>query len=104
DEEAAEGLAAHIERRGLFAFFDVDELERLFARLALARRHGLELDASEPELTALALPELCLGARSTRDLKGRSLAGAILASLPHEARRRLDAIAPEHVSIPGRAR
>jgi ATP-dependent helicase HrpB len=104
DDEAAEGLAAHVERRGVYAYFDADELERLFSRLAFARAHGLELEIDEAALTGRALRQLCYGRRSTRDLKSLSLISAIVAGLSHEERRRLDAIAPEHVAIPGRAK
>jgi ATP-dependent helicase HrpB len=104
DDEAAEGLASHVERRGVATYFDADELERLFSRLVFARSQGLELDVDEDALTGRALRVLCYGRRSTRDLRGLSLAEAILASVGPEPRRRLDALAPEHVAIPGRAR
>ncbi|NLY93367.1 MAG: ATP-dependent helicase HrpB [Myxococcales bacterium] len=104
DEEAAEGLAAYVLRRGVHAYFGADELERLFSRLEFAKAHGLSIEEDEATLVERALRAVCYGCRSIRDLKDRPLEQAILAELSPEARRRLEAIAPEYVSIPGRAK
>ncbi|HJL17374.1 MAG TPA: ATP-dependent helicase HrpB [Sandaracinaceae bacterium LLY-WYZ-13_1] len=104
DEEAGGVLAEAALCAGLERFCDGDALDRLKRRLAFARRFEPSLpDLDEAWLERL-LVRLCDGRRSFAELEDARLLDWIRAELGAEVLSRLDALAPEHVAIPGRRR
>ncbi|MHB8420709.1 MAG: ATP-dependent helicase HrpB [Myxococcales bacterium] len=98
----AAALAEAALAKGPRAFAPAEEVDRLIARVALAReRHpeGRLPPLGEEELRA-ALAELCQGRRSFAELRDVSLLAAALGRLSHDQRRLLDEVAPEHVPLP----
>ncbi|MCB9597685.1 MAG: ATP-dependent helicase HrpB [Sandaracinaceae bacterium] len=102
DAEAARVLAKAALGVGIERFLDGDALETLRRRLRFARTYDPSLpDLDDAWLEAL-LVRLCEGRRSFAELKDAGLMAWIQSEI-EPVRGRLDALAPEHVSIPGRS-
>ncbi|HVV52990.1 MAG TPA: ATP-dependent helicase C-terminal domain-containing protein, partial [Polyangia bacterium] len=105
DEETARLLAEAALARGLERLPGGDAIPALLQRLAFAREAAPE--APLPALGAGAVTELvrlaCVGRVSFGELAtpGADLGAAVLAALPPEARRALDALAPREVKLSG---
>lgn len=104
DDEASEAFAEFILRRGAGAFFDADAIESFAARMDFAERQGAEFSLDEPALLREAIRAASYGKRSLRDLKNVDLIDYLRAALPYDELVRLDQLAPEATSIPGRKR
>ncbi len=104
DEEAAACLALHVQRRGLGAFWDADEVESLRRRLAFAASHGLAVRPLDEDFEREVLEALATGARTVRDLRGRSFLDIAIGLQPPGAWSEMGAFAPAHVTLPGRQR
>ena len=103
DATAAQALATAALQKGVGRFCDADALEALTLRLRFAREHDERLPTIDDAWLEALLVKLCAGRRSFAELRDAGLLDWIRAELtPHRAR--LDALAPEHVAIPGRAR
>ncbi|MEQ8892762.1 MAG: ATP-dependent helicase C-terminal domain-containing protein, partial [Sandaracinaceae bacterium] len=103
DATAAQALATAALQKGVGRFCDADALEALTLRLRFAREHDERLPTIDDAWLEALLEKLCAGRRSFAELRDAGLLDWIRAELtPHRAR--LDALAPEHVAIPGRAR
>lgn len=103
DDAAARALASAALQKGVSRFCDAEALEGLTLRLAFARQHDPRLPALDDAWLEALLVKLCAGRRAFAELRDAGLLDWIRAELePHRAR--LDALAPSHVSIPGRAR
>ncbi len=102
DEEAAAVMAKAALAVGLDRFLDGDALLRLRRRLTFARAFDDSLPELDDAWLEALLTRLCEGRRSFAELRSAGLMQWIIAEVG-TARRRLDALAPEHVSISGRA-
>ena len=102
--EAAELLASRALAEGIERFFDAAAIEALRARVAFAAEHFDDIrEITDADLRGAVL-DACQGRSSLADLSHASLSDLLLARLGPRARQRLDRVAPEHVSIPGRRR
>jgi ATP-dependent helicase HrpB len=105
DEETARLLAEAALSRGLERLPGGDSIPGLLRRLAFAKTAAPE--APLPTLGADAVAELvrlaCVGRGSFAELgtPGADLGDAVLAALPHEARRALDTLAPQRITLSG---
>jgi ATP-dependent helicase HrpB len=101
--EVSKRLAEEARRAGARAFVEAEALDRLLARAAFVAQAAP--DAGVPALSeddvADAIASLCEGRASFRELREADPLEAVLARLPAGARRALDAVAPERVSLPG---
>ena len=103
-DEAAEMLAAKALEAGIARFTDPEELDRFLRRARFAALHG----GAPPPDAASALRALSAGLKSFAELEAAARGGGLVRSLERQmapaARRLLDQIAPERVSLPrGRA-
>jgi ATP-dependent helicase HrpB len=104
----AQALAAAIRARGIASLPWAETATRLRERLAFLHA----LDASWPDVSDAALLETLdtwlgpqLGhARSLEDIGRLDLAALLTAGLDHAQRRRLDELAPTHVTVPSGSR
>jgi ATP-dependent helicase HrpB len=105
DEETARLLAEAALARGIDRLPGGDAIPNLLRRLAFAKTAAPE--SPLPALGEDAVAELvrlaCVGRASFTELAtpGADLGAAVLAALPHEARRALDALAPERITLGG---
>jgi ATP-dependent helicase HrpB len=105
DEETARLLAEAALARGIDRLPGGEAIPALLQRIIFAR--GVAPEAPLPTLGADAVSDLvrlaCVGRNSFAELAtpGADLGAAVLAALPHEARRALDALAPLHITLPG---
>jgi len=105
DEETAHLLAQAALSRGLDRLPGGDAIPELLRRIAFAKTAAPE--APLPALGTDAVTELvrlaCVGRTSFTELAtpGADLGAAVLAALPHEARRALDTLAPERITLGG---
>jgi ATP-dependent helicase HrpB len=105
DEQTARLLAAAALARGIDKLPGGEAIPALLQRITFAREAAPE--APLPALGADAVSELvrlaCVGRNSFAELAmpGADLGSAVLAALPHEARRALDTLAPVHITLPG---
>ena len=105
DEETARLLAAAALARGIDKLPGGEAIPTLLQRITFAREAAPE--APLPTLGADAVSELvrlaCVGRNSFAELAtpGADLGAAVLAALPHEARRALDTLAPLHITLSG---
>ena len=105
DEETARLLAAAALGRGLDKLPGGEAIPGLLQRITFAREAAPE--APLPTLGADAVSELvrlaCVGRNSFAELArpGADLGAAVLAALPHEARRALDTLAPVQITLSG---
>ncbi len=105
DEETARLLAEAALARGIERLPGGDAIPDLLRRIAFAQKAAPE--APLPALGADAVADLvrlaCVGRNSFAELgtPGADLGAAVLAALPHEARRALDRLAPERVTLAG---
>ncbi len=100
-EAAARLLAERALAAGIGRFTDPAELERFLARAAYAAQHS-DLPAIDDDAVRDALVGLCAGLRSFSELQQGARGGGLLRAL--EARlpmRKLDAIAPDRIRLPG---
>ncbi|HYO83941.1 MAG TPA: ATP-dependent helicase HrpB [Bryobacteraceae bacterium] len=101
-EAAAELLSSKAVERGVEYFTGADELASLRARLAFAAAHS-DLRAITAEDLTAALKDLCAGHRSFSELRAACEKGAftaaLLGRLGHDAGRKLEAVAPQHIRI-----
>ena len=95
-----EALRAAALAAGPEAFCPPEALERLRRRLRFAREQDSSLPDLDQETLTAALGELCQGRRSFAELRQAGLLEALLRALG-PARRRLDGLAPESVTLPG---
>lgn len=102
DAEAAAVLAKAALAAGLDRFTDGAALEALRRRLRFARTYEPSLPALDDAWLEALLVRLCEGRRSFAELRDAGILDWVRAELA-PARERLDRLAPEHVSIPGRA-
>jgi ATP-dependent helicase HrpB len=105
-DHAAAGpvLARAALEAGVARLWDADAIERLRARVAFASEHVPGLAPIDDEAVTAAVAALCADRRSFSELRRASLADALLSRLSREQVARLGAVAPDAVSIPGRAR
>lgn len=103
DVEAAEVLAKAALSAGLARFVDGEALDALTSRLRFARSFDASLPTLDDAWLEALLVRLCEGRRSFAELRSAGLMDWILAEIGGH-RARLDALAPEHVSIGGRRR
>ncbi|HEX6838020.1 MAG TPA: ATP-dependent helicase HrpB, partial [Polyangia bacterium] len=98
---AALHLAARA--RGVQAFVDADELERLRGRVAFVRAHLPEAGLAPLDDAALdaTLAELCVGRDSLADLRDADLLAALVAHLGPQAHALVAKEAPDKVTLPG---
>ncbi|MFW5875425.1 MAG: ATP-dependent helicase HrpB [Myxococcota bacterium] len=89
---------------GFEAFCDARALERLRRRAAFAVEHGLGTDPFADGMLRETLAEVCETATSFAEIRDARPLDLQLARLPPDVRARLDRLAPEHVSLPGRRR
>ena len=105
DGQTARLLAEAALARGIARLPGGDAIPALLARLAFVREAVPE--APLPSLGADAVADLirlaCVGRVSFAELAapGADLTATVLASLPHEAQRALDTLAPTRVTLPG---
>ena len=105
DEETARLLAAAALGRGIDKLPGGEAIPALLQRITFAR--GAAPEAPLPTLGADAVSELvrlaCVGRNSFAELAtpGADLGAAVLAALPHEARRALDTLAPVQITLSG---
>ena len=105
DEETARLLAAAALGRGIDKLPGGEAIPALLQRITFAREAAPE--APLPTLGADAVSELvrlaCVGRNSFAELAtpGANLGAAVLAALPHEARRALDTLAPVQITLSG---
>jgi ATP-dependent helicase HrpB len=105
DEETARLLAEAALARGIDKLPGGEAIPALLQRIAFARQAAPE--APLPTLGADAVSDLvrlaCVGRNSFAELAtpGADLGAAVLAALPHEARRALDALAPVQITLSG---
>jgi ATP-dependent helicase HrpB len=105
DEETARLLAAAALARGIDKLPGGEAIPALLQRITFAREAAPE--APLRTLGADAVSELvrlaCIGRNSFAELAtpGADLGAAVLAALPHEARRALDTLAPVQITLPG---
>jgi len=105
DEETARLLAAAALGRGIDKLPGGETIPALLQRITFAREAAPE--APLPTLGADAVSELvrlaCVGRNSFAELAmpGADLGSAVLAALPHEARRALDRLAPLQITLSG---
>nr|WP_236519402.1 ATP-dependent helicase HrpB [Sandaracinus amylolyticus] len=101
---AAAVLARALMEQGIDRLIDREALAQLRLRLALARK----VDPSLPELDDArllsVLEQASEGRRSVDEVKGAGLFDLLLADLGHDVTSKLDRLAPDHVSLPGRKR
>jgi ATP-dependent helicase HrpB len=102
--EAARVLAGAALDAGLRTVCDADALDRLQRRVAFARRYDDSLPALDDATVARVLARLAEGKASLAELRDADLLAWLRVELGPDGPRRLDALAPELVSIPGRAR
>jgi ATP-dependent helicase HrpB len=103
DAAVARTLHEAARARGLHAFVDAEELERLRGRVAFVRQHLPEAALSElgdAELDA-TVGELCLGRDSLAELREADFLGALVARLGPQAPGLLAKEAPDKVTLPG---
>jgi ATP-dependent helicase HrpB len=104
-DEAAVARALHesARARGVQAFVDAEELERLKGRVAFVREHVPEAalaPVGDGELDA-TLGELCVGRDSLAELRDAEFLGALVARLGPNAASLLAKEAPDRVTLPG---
>jgi len=107
DEAAARLLVQRALAKGVDAFFPEDALARLRVRIAftideapdLAERAGLRM--LDDDAIRAILVERCRGKRSFSELREEPLLEEIRQSIGHAALARLDALAPDHVTLKG---
>jgi ATP-dependent helicase HrpB len=105
DEETARLLAGAALARGIDRLPGGDAIPGLLRRIAFAKTAAPE--SPMPALGADAVADLvrlaCVGRTSFAELStpGADLGAAVLAALPHEARRALDVLAPERITLGG---
>ncbi len=100
--EAARVLAAAALEIGLAKVCDIDALDRLRRRAAFAAAHDESVPALDDASLERALAELCEGAATFQDLRAARLPELLLSSMSSDARRALNRLAPDRVTIPGR--
>ena len=103
DAAVARALHEAARARGLQAFVDAEELERLRGRVAFVRQHLPELALPEmghAELDA-TLGELCVGRDRLAELREADFLGALVARLGPQAPGLLAKEAPDKVTLPG---
>jgi ATP-dependent helicase HrpB len=103
-EEVADCLARAALGAGLHRFVDMDELTLFQHRVAFARKHGVDTPLVDDERIVQALRVLCWGRRTFADLKSLALLPTLLGMLDPATRKAFESVAPETVSLPGRAR
>jgi ATP-dependent helicase HrpB len=103
DEETARLLAEAALARGLERLAGAEELPRLLARLALASAHAPEgtLPAIAADDVAALVRLACVGRRGFAELAEANLATIAVDSFTPAARRALETLAPERVTLPG---
>ena len=102
-QAVAATLHAAARARGLQAFVDPEELERLRGRVAFVREHLpeaalLPLDDAAVDAT---LAELCVGRDRLAELRDADFAGALVTRLGPQAHALLAKEAPDKVTLPG---
>jgi ATP-dependent helicase HrpB len=106
DEETARLLAEAALARGLERLAGAEDVPRLLARLALASAHAPEgtLPAIAGDDVAALVRLACVGRRGFAELAEADLATIALESFTPAARRALETLAPDRVTLPsGRA-
>jgi ATP-dependent helicase HrpB len=105
DEETARLLAEAALARGIDRLPGGEAIPALLRRLAFAKTAAPEspLPALGPGAVSELVRLACIGRVSFLELgtPGADLAAAVLAALPHDARRALDALAPERITLGG---
>src|SRR6185312_11480804 len=89
--------------RGVQAFVDAEELERLKGRIAFVRANVPEAEWPALDDAALdaTLAELCVGRDSFAELRDADLLGALVTRLGSQAHSLLAKEAPDKVTLPG---
>jgi ATP-dependent helicase HrpB len=100
--EAARVLADAALELGLARVCDIDVLDRLRRRVAFASDRDERVPRFDDESLKDALTEVCAGSATFDDLRAARLPELLLASMAPDARRALDRLAPDRVTIPGR--
>lgn len=102
-QAVAAALHAAARARGVQAFVDADELERLRGRVAFVRAHLPEAGLPELDDGALdaTLAELCVGRDSLAELREADVLGALVARLGPQAHALVAREAPDKVALPG---
>ncbi len=103
-EQTARALAEAALNAGLRRFVDEEALIALERRLRFARTYDAGLPGLDREWLRALLARLCEGKRSFAELESAGLMDWVRAELGAAALARLDALAPEHVPLPGRKR
>ena len=104
DAHAVAGaLHAAARARGVQAFVDADELERLRGRVAFVRAHLPEAGLPELDDAALdaTLAELCVGRDSLAELRDADVLAQLVARLGPQTHALLAKEAPDKVTLPG---
>ncbi len=104
EEDAARVLADAAIAAGLGRFVDEDAWIALKRRLAFARGFDPALPALDDALLRDLLVRLCAGKRSFAELRDAGLLEWVRAELGSGVLAKLEALAPESVSLPGRRR
>ena len=104
EEDAARVLADAAIAAGLGRFVDEDAWIALKRRLAFARGFDPALPALDDALLRDLLVRLCAGKRSFAELRDAGLLEWLRAELGSGVLAKLEALAPEAVSLPGRRR
>ena len=101
--KAAAALHAAARARGVQAFVDAEELERLKGRIAFVRVNVPEAEWPALDDAALdaTLAELCVGRDSLAELRDADFLGALVARLGPQAHALLAKEAPDKVTLPG---
>jgi ATP-dependent helicase HrpB len=103
DPEAARVLEEAVREKGWRSFAGGDGLDGWLARVAFVRSTCPEaaLPALDEGAIDASLRELCEGATSFAELRGRDVSAAMRAGLTPEQARRLAELAPETITLPG---
>ncbi len=99
-------LADQARQAGLSTFVDLDALDSWRRRVRFAATHAPDLGFSPPDdaWIAAAIARAAEGAASFADLRKLPLLDLVRSSLPPDAARALDRLAPEAIALPGRKR
>lgn len=105
DEEAAgRVLAGAVRERGLEKFIDRDTLEQWRRRIEFGRAQGLCLRSVDDDAIDEAVAACFYGRRSLGDIDSSTFFANLRGQQDHAELGRLEHVAPEAVSIPGRKR
>ena len=102
-QAVAATLHAAARARGLQAFVDPEELERLRGRVAFVREHLPEAELLPLDDAAVdaTLGELCVGRDRLAELRDADFVGALVTRLGPQAHALLAKEAPDRVTLPG---